>query len=1070
MNALRIASNARDRGDYVRAVIVLAQALKRSRDVDGDAFEMLIETYANLCMAPGLEREVCDIIAMHKDAGYISGEILVCLEERDMLTMARTFRRDMEARGVVIELPPPAPAEPETQEQERAPQEFLPEDEYTQPESAGEVIDEASTTTEIPRVPRGLEVLEARARAALEARQEQGGEPPGEQPLAEPEGEDFVTQELDPGEQALDPTLEQDPEPDERAEEVPSGEDAPSGLVAEVTAPAETALASDEPLEQVKSGGKWRGRLVALVAGVAILGALVGLIGWMSSARSARVQAIDQQLEMFDPLHPEGFEAALMSAQEEGEDIGARADFVRALLALERGEQSAPLEALGEDAGEDEVWAYGARAMAAMQGGDFEQALMHAVTMERVHPGELPTLWVRARLEESRGEFGAAADAYARALEQHPRFVPGVVGQLRVAYRVVDQKMLKQAGERLRTLNPIHPYLKLSERAPLTLERDYMELLAQPVAATPVAAEAATPDHFLRALNYYHGAQRAWRRGDLAQARESVDEALLRDPHLAAARMLHGVLRVVEGRHEAASVIFAELARAPGMTVEARLMVMRVAPALFARAGRADLALIFALDVPGDASHARARDALGKPERARYDSLRAVALSLTREQLEGSRELAAAAALTSAQTLWELGDAPGCLSMLAAMETAGPLSVDARLLRLLALFILGDRQRLADALYQVRGEPEEQIAQTIMHMLEGDWDRAAQTGAMPGERMTQHPFWLRVRALAMLARDRPEDVLMQLDTLQLSSAHRDTVDRLRLRAWSKMRQKDRRIDELAARVDPATLTSVHALVDLGASAFWRGNVEQAKGLMERALARAPSHPEANWFMAMLLLQSEKKRAASKHLELASIPSDEDPRVLLELGQFYLALGRNMQAQKMFYKVVLQDRKNLRAIEGLGQSYVGWDREVGKRDLARILISYEQQNGTRAQAAEVLRWLAILHGSRRGRPEGLAFLQRAIGLAGPLGQLLLELAHYQERAGQPAQAQKTYVRALRQDSTLPGAHIGLARHALRSKDERAARDHLVKYLELDPYGEDVDWAREKLQAIVEKKAP
>ena len=1155
MNVLRLATNASERGDHVRAVILLTRALKRQHDVDGEAFDLLINTYANCCTTPGLEQDVCDIIARHFDAGYVSGQIIARLEERSLFAMARAFRRAIEARGVWIEevelLPQPElPLTEEVNRQEEIePLEGVDTFHDIEPSDADtnaspESVDEPGDTTEIPRqldlIGSGStptldeihedhtpedgdagdtesattdsddvdvealgdsDVEEQDAKPVSDSKeQEQDQEqeqeeeersqnPPDSSPsfmLAEEELEE-ESSEVDVEERdaaAPDDAFEDDN--DEQPEEAPSRDiadeftdaanaDEVHGEVAEPALKEEEdpdASAEDydtSSINQAHASPPSRSWVVALT--ITILLTVAGSVGWMSISRSAQMRAVDQQLEMFDPLHPEGFEAALERARQDGEDVATRERFLTALLALERGEVSETPEVSAEE--QEDPWAHGASALAAMQRKDFETALRHTTTIERTDPEELATLWVRARLEEERGEFIKAREAYARALERFPRFVPGVVGQMRVAYRTDDAPGLERAATLLRALNPIHPYLRISEQPILEIERDYLSLIVSGHTRGSVEAHAISQDRFLNAYQHYYVALRAWRRGERMAASKSVKEALAQEPYMSPALMLQGALLVTEGQLDEAGKMFSRLVRVPGATVAMRLAVMVVAPRMFSQWGRPEHGFIFTLALPDGKSHAEAHEASSEEQQALYNEWRAVSLNLTREQLEQERELGELAARELAQVFLDLGDGERCLRALAELEERGALSVEARLIRLLAFFMLGDRQRLADAVYHLKGEPEEHIAQTIMHLLEGDWKSAQRSSSSNGEQMKRHPFWLRVRALALLARDRPEEVLQMLDALETSTAYRQTTDRLRLRAWAKMApEQGEHFKELAKSKELVSVeqsTHVHALIDMGAAYFWRGDMERAKSWMSRALERAPRHPEANWFMGLILRHEGNRKASLQHLTLASVETEDDPRLLLELGQVYLALGRNMLAQKMFYKAVLLDRKDLRALRGLGRSYKGWDHELGKRDLTRILASYEYHSGFKAQAAETLLWLAILHGSRDGKPEALPYIKRAIAAAGPLGELLVEEALYFERSGNLEQAGKLYVKALRRDSTLASAHVGLARIALRSKKRRMARDHLVKYLELEPYGADVDWARKELEQLVKKKS-
>ncbi|MEM1349563.1 MAG: hypothetical protein AAGI01_13455, partial [Myxococcota bacterium] len=49
-------------------------------------------------------------------------------------------------------------------------------------------------------------------------------------------------------------------------------------------------------------------------------------------------------------------------------------------------------------------------------------------------------------------------------------------------------------------------------------------------------------------------------------------------------------------------------------------------------------------------------------------------------------------------------------------------------------------------------------------------------------------------------------------------------------------------------------------------------------------------------------------------------------------------------------------------------------------------------------------------------------------------------------------------------TLPRGHPGPARLALAAKKLDRAREHLEAYVEFEPYGEHVAWARERLEEL------
>ena len=1063
MNFERIAQKSYERGDYVRTIVVLSRGLKRAPDVDNTAFDLLINTYANHCHGPGLEDEVCDIVARHFDSGIVSAQIIVALEDRQMNSMARMFRRAIERRGVLVEEVNIWPVEHEEEPHEVDDVEALDTDAAA---LLGRLLDSADELAEHDVEPEALEQEEDPSEDDTSA----DDEVPGEPVVPPQEVEEGAAEEDEPGDERAP---EEDPEgqredavEDElEADDELEGEPGEAGVdESEFDFDDEPELQEETTTERLRSlreeraeaGGSRNWLLIA--AAVVLVVALAGF----AMSRGTHLEAIDSQLVVFDTLNTRAFEQTLIRLDEVGGEGSERADFIRMLLALEAG-QVEPLDTQRREHEELGSWGRAALVMGALQRRDFEAATMHVEALERLASGELCTLWSRARLEEERGEFDTAQEVYERALADHPHFLSGMMGLMRLAYRRGDQRALVDAAARLRALNPLHVYLRLEDAAPLDVERDFLGLEA-PGEALEELEIGGAPDRFLRAYKEHSRAREAWRRGDIKTARAATRDALSLEPHMGPALLMQGAVLAADLEAEEAGKSFARYARLDGLDVEGRLGLLLVAPRALTEAGRPELALIFTISPAGEAMHKTRVEELSEQIGTRYEMWRPVELSLTREQLDMFPGLERDALYELARVLLELGDTKGSVEALSLLSQRGKLEPRARLLRAVAFFVSGQRERLDDVAYQLRGEPEEAMARALIALSQGRWDEAVRESAADITTLQRHPYWLRIRASSLLGAGRAEDVLGLLDGARLASTYRGAESRLRLRAWSRLDASGEHTVSLGERLDARNVTGLHARIDAGAARLWRGQRERAGTQLGAALELAPKHPEASWFAGLLQHQLGNSRGAREHLEILGVEDIDDARILLVLAEIYQSLGNYERAHQMYNKVVLAERKNTRALRGMGQVFVAWNRQLGLREFDRMVKNYEGIDGSRSQAAEVLKWLAVLDGSRRGRVEAFDYITRAIAQVGPRGDLLVEKAHYYKATSQDARARRTYVAALRQDSTLAPAHLGLAKLAIAANEPRSARDHLIKYTELEPYGADTTWARTELEKL------
>jgi tetratricopeptide (TPR) repeat protein len=1028
MDFKQIAMRAYERGDIARALAVLVQGIKR-RGGDEAALELLLGVYGNGATSPGFEVDVAAAIASHPEAGFISGQLVARLEERGVTRVVHALERALGELGVHIEYathhapPPEASAAPAPIEPADAGADVSAELELDD-----EQIVEVEDTDASELSPRDApEVGDAREHEAADEQAPPAARPPEEAPR------------------------ERAPVADAAAEVVDAN--APTERI--VRAPK----SAPEEAPEVRSGEvpRTRPRLISkrAVAAVAAV-AVVAAVGWFLLERSAADRALDQHLEMFDPLNPQAFETALNRAgtrwgSSQGE-LAAREDFVAALAALEvRGDY-----ALTSDV--ESPWASGAEAMVALSKGDEERALTLVGVMERRWPRSLATAWSRARLEEERGRLSEAWRRYELASQRFDRFVPGALGQIRVAYRAGDREGLESAGKALQRLNPLHPYLYVLEGGGLGWE----ELLTVTVPGDAQLGGAAPDDAdaFLEGVARWRAASRAWRRGDAQAAREALDAALGHDAMLGPALLVRGVLAASQRDVSGAEHLWQRLAQMEGVSASLRMELMIVAPRALTEAGSPDRALAWALD-PGTPASLRA--SLGE----RADEIlagRPVSLALSKRQREGLEEQEAAALVSLAGAMRDSGREDEALAVLEFARERGLERPSVRLARALVHAQRGKRGALERALREMTADDEVGVVRTLVALLDGRDEDAIKISAASRAALSTQRDWLRARALALFRSGRSTQLLALLDDGHVSPMYEASVARLRMRALARQgRGNTPYVTARQAVADPAP-TGLEALVDLAVASFWQGELEQAEALAASALALTPGHPEANWVMGLALRHEGETSKARVHLERARIGDENDPRLLYELGRVYAELGQWERAQKMFYRSLLGDRKSVRAIRALGDAYVRHDPELGRREFSRILGSYNTQGSTRAQAGEVLKWLAVLHGSRAGDEQALAHLTRAEELLGERADVLVERAKFLRARAEREPARDVLKRALRSDTTLAEAHLELARLELEGEDEAAAATALRRFLELEPHGERSTWAREKLRRM------
>jgi tetratricopeptide (TPR) repeat protein len=997
---------ALERGDTVRAMLILIEGLKRHPDHE-QALALLVNLYG-AHSAPGLERDVVAACATHPEAPYILGQLMNRLEARGMLAMAGHIEQAADRMGIPIEL-----------------------------------IEEDDPDSDLLTLSQ-LEALIAEAEAV---------------PFVPPDGF-YQDDQLDPDEQ---PTLPPGarPQESEPPSDAPVFDTDPPGVWSErfepsiqrAAPPAVPARASNTPQEaDAPRDPRRRTGLRALML-VVLVGACTGL-GWLVFARSAADVAQERHVELYDPLMPTAYEVARQRAEERW---GARSDeagcalFVEALGALERG-QAPPI--VGSPV-EHTAWGVGAQALFALQSGDQVHALTHLARLERQWPDALATLWTRARVEESRGQMTRALTAYQRVIAASPRFLPALVGAIRTAYAIGDQDAAQRHQRQLFALNPAHPYLSIAPPAPLTSALWQLAAEAQPARrAAALAQPDEASDAYLRALTAHQAALAAWQRGELEEAWSWSQRAVSGAPWTPEVVTLHAALLAARGQVEAADEVFARLASAQGLPVARRLELMWIAPRALAAAGRPDLGWRWTLATPQLAAERPGPD--GAPA-ILPPRVRPVALSLTTAQLDAApRELVMQAGLARASTLRAWGKGEHALDVLEQLEAhSGQISVEllaaARLERGLALVESGRLEQAAGLVAQMGDEPLRHVVEAQAALAAGEVDRAVRAAELARTARPSHAEVWRVWLTAQAAAGHLEEAQAALVSRRLAPSYAPWLgvfDGL-LRAGLAPAPRD----EAMTWTAPGLL-AVHAQARLLAG----DDAGAIKGV-ERALALAPASPEVAQIGALVARATGHQERASALLSGARLGAQAELRLWMELGNLWNERGRWTAAREAFEQVLAVRPNDEAALWGLVRACEG----VGAACREALEGRWASAQGDARRAGALARGLAVLSGSRSGSAEGLAWLERARRHGQDEPALLVEFGAYWRALGQEERARKAYLDALLARESCAPAHLGLARIALKAKQMPQAHEHLTRYLALSPRGADADWARRQLGA-------
>lgn len=1073
-----------ERGDFVRAVIVLVEGLKRHPE-RASSLDFLLQTYTEDCESPGLERDILDALVKQPDCSSLVGQVCVRLEEQGKSAMMNAIMQLMRERRIEI-IWPPTPVEPKPVEADTLP---------SLTEKADADNPEHLASPDHPQVT-------ASGNSSSETSPEHSAENESSFAAEQKHTENSIT------DSANDKNLTNIAHiatsvPRVRADisaEIQIAKDAIASADAsseqrifirnEHVTPrqnrAERSRVHPKKSDSNKPKHTQNSRTAALLVVAVLLAIISGLAlyRWDDLRISSRITRIDSMLAHFDPENFQAFENTIQDATNlsvgENRPLTERRQFAIAV----RNSESGPYPAEKPDDEPVSHWGAGALVLWAIEANDIERALSETVKLEFTYPDSLSALWVRARLMEHLGDSAAAHKHYEQTAQHYPNFIPSYLGLARLSARRFDLTGWQAALNSLNKVSSKHPYHTLNLDSPIA-----DALFTAGKTQTPESAEqreqisndSIQHGRFYAAMRKYNLALDALANNEFAAARTLAEQAAVHDPTLRIALVLLGALEAIAHETTLASESFrqavAEDVNLQNTSLELRLLVQYIAPITLTASGRADVALTFTSPVaPSPTEPVEANLHQPSPIDKLVQELQArrpTSLDFQAAEHFETHPIARKALLARAFTLNALG-ASHYLPNTLPETNDDPSNAQSILFeRFVATVVSNHHQEARRQLNRMADDSvERNTSEAILAHLEARFAEAIEFANAAYAARPDVPFALRPLVLSLIESGKGREAVTILEQARLAPVWNSEFESLRTRVYARMGMREMLsadiLDPLKDGNTPPEKFALNQQIDQLAAALWLRQNNTARDLITR-LSTEPDHPEWKWTAGLYFRGvGDQDRAAS--LFKKSWRKDQNkPELLVELGSIHLEFERYELAQEAFYAAILRDRGNIQALSGISQTYLAYDRPRGRRDVARMLANLGTTAQFGPQRAELRKWLAVLHGLRDGEPAALPFIEKAQQEVGDRADLLIELARYHEARQEYAIARIHYANALQKNSTLPDAHYGLAQMAIHAGDYRVARDHLKRFIALTPEGKIQAEAQAQLAQIQTKSS-
>lgn len=768
-----------------------------------------------------------------------------------------------------------------------------------------------------------------------------------------------------------------------------------------------------------------------IVAVLVFLGLLATVFLMRETAEKLSTRAsLDAAIETLDPINLGGplAEAAEAARRWPNEpDFTERYAFINALVA-----PSDPLPVLSNPS---TPYGLAAQTLRALERGELEQAVTSATRLEHQFPDLAIAIWTQGQVLERRGKLGAAQRAYESVTRRNSEFLAGWLGLIRVQTELGNTETLQSACDKVEGFVSGHPYL-LACDVSLPQLQDYFEAKIAPLPG----ADGETPDLFTTSLKRLQSARNHLREGRRDMALVDAEEAA-KDPHFAAAQIFVAVLRVATYDLDKADAAMQHVVHLDGLSDEQLRVAQTVGPLAFAFAGRPDIGRRYVAMFGADV--------------ADIDGAQEGVFATRWNEWTPSLLMPLVARLMVMSELGKVDEAGRLAQQFATYPGAKPLGF--------VLSVIAEQGGVSVPAPSLDGVAKD-AATVAKAAIEGRSHTVIDLATRVPADSELRPITLRFLAQAHLALRETGDAWQVLNSAHAGIVENILLDGMRLRVLSRFGKDNARFVQLLELLQRAEPVGVNRLVDLAYAQFWQSKTKESEGSIQRALQLNPGHRQGNWLYGLLIRSRGNFREAQRYFERSGRDYDNNVDVLIELGISLSDLGNYDEARKMFYKALLLDRSSLDALAGLGHSYVKLKSDTSARDLERIVAGYPATRDLGAQKAEALKWLAVVQGVREGNVEAVKHLDAAEALVGKRPDLLVERARFAEASSDFAGARGLYAQALQRNSAMGDAHLGLAKMAIREGDNKVARDHLERYLELEPRGDARSWAEQKLASF------
>ncbi|MEX2187552.1 MAG: tetratricopeptide repeat protein [Pirellulales bacterium] len=232
---------------------------------------------------------------------------------------------------------------------------------------------------------------------------------------------------------------------------------------------------------------------------------------------------------------------------------------------------------------------------------------------------------------------------------------------------------------------------------------------------------------------------------------------------------------------------------------------------------------------------------------------------------------------------------------------------------------------------------------------------------------------------------------------------------------------------------------------LSIAALERGDVEQAERLSSQAVEAFPNDAQARRGLADALWRRGKATAAIDQLEIARKISPDEPTLLVQLGEMYLALDQWEAARTLAADSLDADPSSARAWLLRGDTF----RAAGRFDEA--LADYTRASGMEPANPLILRRLSVVSLARREPQRALSYARSLVDAYSPseppadaldlYGEILADLGRWTD-------AKDAYTQAAAAQAT-PERLCRLAEAELLAGEPNAARHTLDRVLASHP---------------------